>query len=305
MERPNKGKSVIKKLCNYVVFDIETTGLSHEYDEIIELAALRVRGGKIIDKFITLVKPKNPVDEFIVELTGITNEMLNNAPDIKDVFPDFIDFVGNDIMIAHNANFDINFVYDFASLFEIPFSNDFVDTYRFSRKINTNIKNHKLKTLVREFSIQTKGLHRAESDAMVTHSLYNSFLEKCTKENINIDSLGVSKPRQKIDLKSVSTTNTDFDEDNYCFDKSFCFTGKMVKYSKKDAAQIVVDNGGRVENTVTMNLDVLVLGDADYQKSMYGEKSNKHKKAEDYIILGLEIDIIDEATFLSFIEKAK
>ena len=80
--RTGKGKSLLQFPNNYVVFDLETTGLDSNYDEIIEIGALRVRNNKIVEQFTTLIKPEYPIDEFITELTGITNEMVNDSPNI-------------------------------------------------------------------------------------------------------------------------------------------------------------------------------------------------------------------------------
>lgn len=95
-----------------LVIDLETTGLDPSYDEIIELAAVRVENKAIVPEFQSLVKPSFPIDGFITELTGITNEMLSNAPSVDAVLPSFFDYAGQSTVVAHNANFDVNFLYD-------------------------------------------------------------------------------------------------------------------------------------------------------------------------------------------------
>ena len=110
--REQKGKSLIDIPNNYVVFDIETTGLDPEFDEIIEIGAVKIKDGIKIDTFNSLIKPEYEIDEFITELTGITNEMVENAPSIDEVLPKFMDFIKDYIIIGHNVNFDINFFYD-------------------------------------------------------------------------------------------------------------------------------------------------------------------------------------------------
>ena len=110
--RDKKGQSLLLFPNEYIVFDIETTGLDASYDEIIEIGALKIKNNEIVDKFTSLIKPKYPIDEFITELTGITNEMVKDAPLINEVLPRFIDFIGDEILVGHNINFDINFVYD-------------------------------------------------------------------------------------------------------------------------------------------------------------------------------------------------
>ena len=132
LQRDKKGISTIDIINDYCVIDIETTGLDSKYDEIIEISALKVRNNKVIDQYTNLVKPKQRIfvdndekdfcvengekvkyiDEFITDLTGITNQMLQNAPNISEVLPSFNEFVKDDVLIGHNVNFDINFLYD-------------------------------------------------------------------------------------------------------------------------------------------------------------------------------------------------
>src|SRR5699024_10886253 len=98
--------------------------------------AIKVKNNKIVSKFNSLVKPQNEIDDYITELTGITNEMVKDAPTIEEILPDFMDYIGNDILIGHNVNFDINFIYD--NLYRNKFNvltNDFIDTMRISRKL--------------------------------------------------------------------------------------------------------------------------------------------------------------------------
>lgn len=110
--RELKGKSLIEIPNKYIAFDIETTGLDPMYDEIIEIGAIKIEDGKEIETFSTLIKPEYEIDEFITELTGITNEMVMDAPKINEVLPKFMDFIKDSIILGYNVNFDINFIYD-------------------------------------------------------------------------------------------------------------------------------------------------------------------------------------------------
>ena len=152
-KRPLKGTSSICFPNNYVLIDIETTGLSPDYDEIIELAAIKVCNNEIIDTFSSFVKPSFEIDEFITELTGITNSMVSNAPDITSVIDKYLDFIGENIIIGHNVNFDINFIYDFAQKNGYNFSNDFVDTMRLFRKLHPELKHHRLSDMCSLYKI--------------------------------------------------------------------------------------------------------------------------------------------------------
>ena len=134
--RDHKGHSLLTFPSRYVVLDLETTGLDPQYDDIIEVAAIRIVDGAAEGSFSSLVNPGYPIDEFITDLTGITDDMLSSAPSLDFVLPALLSFVGADIVVGHNVNFDINFIYDSCSARSLaPFSNDFVDTMRISRSL--------------------------------------------------------------------------------------------------------------------------------------------------------------------------
>lgn len=171
--RPLKGKSLLCFPDSYVVIDIETTGLSPAYEEIIELAALKVENGKPVSSFQELVYPRMIVSPFIESLTGITNNMLKNARPIEEVINDFISFTGTDtIIVGHNVNFDINFIYDKLMRTDgRAFSNDFVDTLRLARKYLPQLSHRSLGDLTEYFSIEVKTAHRALADCFSTYEV--------------------------------------------------------------------------------------------------------------------------------------
>ena len=164
----------INNNVDYVVFDLETTGLSPFKDEIIEIGAVRVdKDGKIVGTFTTLVKPSQPVSEFIQNLTGISNKMLSDAPSIYTVLPRFVDFVGDSILVGHNVTFDIAFVQQKAKIYkETKFLNPYVDTLSLTRKVYPNLKSYKLQDLIKEFDLKTYAAHRALADVVATQQLF-------------------------------------------------------------------------------------------------------------------------------------
>ena len=136
--RPHKGHNILSAPDTYTVIDIETTGLDSRYCEIVEMSALRYAGGNLSSSFSTLVKPAEPIDEFITELTGITNDMVSDAPSISAAIKQFYDFIGSDILVGYNVNFDINFIYDvLQETHGIDFTNDFVDVMRLAKIISS------------------------------------------------------------------------------------------------------------------------------------------------------------------------
>ena len=171
--RPHKGRSILTAPDTYTVIDIETTGLDSRYCEIIEMSALRYVSGNLSDTFSTLVKPAEPIDEFITELTGITNDMVSDAPPISTAIKRFYDFIGSDILVGYNVNFDINFLYDnMEEHINTYLSNDYVDTLRIARKVLPNLRHHKLDDLITYFHLTQRNEHRALNDCVLTNQVY-------------------------------------------------------------------------------------------------------------------------------------
>lgn len=169
-----KGKSLIRFPESYVVIDIETTGLSPLCDEIIEISAIKVENNSIIETFSFLIKPKcNSLSYFITKLTGITNKMLASAPSISEILPQFSEFIGDSILIGHNVNFDINFLYDeFQKILKTKLNNDFVDTMQIARRLYPELAHHKLKDVAEKHGVCTKGAHRGLKDCEITQAVF-------------------------------------------------------------------------------------------------------------------------------------
>lgn len=167
---------------NYTVIDIETTGLSCEKNEIIELSALKIRDNKIVDEFSSLVKPAGHINSFIRGLTGISDELVKDASDITKVLPNFISFIDNDTVLGHNVKFDLRFIkYNLKKHFQKDFNNAAVDTMRVSRKYCTELTSHRLQVLAEHFNISTKGHHRALKDCEITNDVYQNIKNGLSK----------------------------------------------------------------------------------------------------------------------------
>lgn len=172
MKRKYKGKCITHPQTHYIVLDIETTGFNYPSANIIEICAKKYDNHQYIDTFKTLIKPNGTINDFITNLTGITNAMVHIAPYPHEVLPDFLIFIEDTPLIAHNANFDINFLYDTCiDVLGTPITNDFIDTLELARRFVKDSKNHKLETLAQHFNLDTPN-HRAEQDVDVTQALY-------------------------------------------------------------------------------------------------------------------------------------
>ena len=167
-----------------VVFDIETTGLSNRTCKIIEIGAVKIKAGKIIDKFNIFVDPECTIPEEITKLTSITNEDVKGAPKEREAIEMFLEFAGEELLIAHNANFDIGFIRVAAERHEIPFNNPYLDTLGLSRYVNPELKNHKLDTIVEHYKIGDFHHHRASDDAEVLARIFIEMLKRLKKEGI-------------------------------------------------------------------------------------------------------------------------
>lgn len=306
IERILKGKSTIDLLSDYIVFDIETTGLDSSYDEVIEIGAIKVKNNKIVSKFNSLVKPKNEMDEYITELTGITNEMVKDAPTIEEILPDFMNYIGNDILIGHNVNFDINFIYDnlYRNKFDV-LTNDFIDTMRISRKLLPELPHHRLIDLAKYFKIDSTNNHRSLKDCEITMNVYENLKEIALQKYGNVDEFKNTFKKHKkegLRAKDIISTNTEFDVDNLFYDKYVAITGTLEKMLRKEAMQIIVDLGGHCEDGVTKKTNFLILGNNDYNPILRGKKSSKLIKAETLKLEGKDIEIISENVFYDIID---
>ena len=173
------------KDTTFVVVDIETTGLCFDADEIIEIGAVKILNNEIIDRFSSLVKPKRLVPTNIINLTGITNEMLKSAPSIEQVLPSFMEFLNDGIFVAHNAEFDSGFIRREASKHGFSFDNKILDTLALARIVFYKLKNHRLNTLAKELNIKMGSHHRAVDDANTDALILQELLTRINEAGIS------------------------------------------------------------------------------------------------------------------------
>lgn len=163
----------------FVVFDLETTGAKCPPCRVTEIGAYRVKNGAITEEFHTLINPETTIPAFISQLTGITDEMVRHAPKFREIALDFLDFIGDSVLVAHNAHFDMRFlnheigiVYD-----KYKLANPHLCTVQLSRKLLPHIENHRLNTVAQYFSVALVNHHRAAEDARATAQIFINLLE--------------------------------------------------------------------------------------------------------------------------------
>ena len=162
----------------YVAFDLETTGLSSQKDEIIEIGAVRMQGGKELDRFQTFVNPGRRLEQKIVELTGITDAMLADAPSIETVLPEFLEFVGDRVLVAHNADFDTGFIREACRKQGLPYGFTSVDTLILSQNLLPHLNKFKLDVVSNALSLPDFNHHRAGDDAVTCGLIFHKLTDK-------------------------------------------------------------------------------------------------------------------------------
>ena len=221
--------------------------------------------------------------------------MVADAPGIEDVLPRFLEFIGEDIVVGHNVHFDVNFLYDYAEDFDLePFSNDLVDTLRLSRRLYPELQSHKLSALAAHFGVEPDGEHRALADCVTTQKCLSA-MDAYAAQNGGI-------PESAEDLyrklsKTIVAETSDFDPDSLIYGRTFAFTGKLERMTRKEAMQAVVNAGGHCTDGVVAETNYLVLGNNDYCKAIKDGKSAKQKKAEKMKLNGADIESISESVF--------
>ncbi len=302
-----KGKSIIEFPNEYVVIDTETTGLDPRYDELIEVAGIKYVQGKEIERFSELIKPKNELDNFITELTGINDEMLINSRSEKDVIIDFREFLGDSILIGHNVNFDINFLYD--SLKEnhnIKLQNDFIDIIRIARKVLKHLDHHRLIDLILYYDLDNEGTHRALNDVLLTYQVFNKLIldihSNYESEEDFKRLFKRSYSNRSFKASDIVANDEYLDEESLLYQKNCVITGTLEKMTRKQAMQLIANIGGINQDRVTKKTNYLILGNLDYNHILKGKKSSKQKTAEKYKLEGQDIEILSENVFYELIE---
>ena len=170
----NKGKKLDQYVTDYVVFDLETTGISCYNDQVVEISAVKVSKGQVVEEFTSLVNPKCPIPYRASMVNGITDEMVKDAPAFDKVLADFLGFIGDHVLVGHNIHtFDMKFIYRDCEKFwgKVP-ENNYVDTLSLARMCLAELGHYKLTDLSEYYGVSTKGAHRALNDCRMNQIIY-------------------------------------------------------------------------------------------------------------------------------------
>jgi DNA polymerase-3 subunit alpha (Gram-positive type) len=235
---------------DYVAFDIETTGLNPKYEKIIEIGAVKVKDGKIADRFSTFVNPAKSIPERIVELTGICDEDLREAPYIEEVLDRFMEFAGDEVLLGHNLMFDYSFIKKAAVNQKKTFERNGIDTLRIARRFLNGLESRKLGFLCDYYNIHLDA-HRALNDAIAAHEIYqrlvgeyaaieeDTFVPKPLIYSVKKES--PITPRQLVLLKQLAQKYKLVCDDNVLYPVPEV-TGEYIdleKISKNEASRLI------------------------------------------------------------------
>lgn len=290
-----KGASLNEKANNYTVIDLETTSRYVNDCEVIELAAVKIENNKIIDTYETLVQPSDILPPAIINVTGITNEMLVHAPQIQDVIQEYIDFIGNDIVIGHNINaFDCNIIYDLCEAFGLKyFSNDFIDTLHFAQKCDISVPNYKLSTIAEYFGIKYDA-HRALNDCIANYQCYellkNKYIGRHKSTTIKINDQKLSLDLIKEEYSNISG-------------KIIVLTGDFKTGDRNEIKSFLEENGAFVKNSVSGKTNFVIIGAHGSNEWKFGTYGGKVDKALELQSKGKDVKIIKEEEFFECLKE--
>ncbi|WP_129597009.1 PolC-type DNA polymerase III [Anaerophilus nitritogenes] len=281
---------------SYIVFDIETTGLSSKNDKITEIGAVRITNGQIVERFNVLINPKIPIPPKIVELTGITDDMVKNEPTVEEMLPEFLDFIKNDPIVAHNASFDTGFIKENCRRMKLEFHNSIIDTLRLSKILLPHLKRYKLNIIAKELNVTLENHHRAVDDAQATAEIFIKFLDLLKEKGIEKLNEVNDLYQKSVDVKKLDTFHIIILVKNYTGLKNLY---KIISTSHMD---YFYKRPRIPKSLLSQYREGLIIGTAceagELYKSLIGNKSQREidniAKYYDY----LEIQPIENNQFL-------
>ncbi len=187
----------------FIVFDLETTGLNKYTEGITEIGAVKIKDGKIVDRYSTFVNPEKPIPEKIISLTGISNEMVADADTIDKILPEFLEFCHGGVLVAQNAKFDTGFIKVACKRCNSEYNFPVIDTLILARCLHPELPNHKLDTLTKHYNVALVNHHRAVDDAEATAEVFI----KMTDELKKMENADLSELNNVFDLRSAAKKN--------------------------------------------------------------------------------------------------
>lgn len=307
MASVNRNKGNLKYFFpdEYVVLDIETTGLSNQFDNIIEIGAVKIKNDTELESFSTLVNPSYPtpfeLSPFISDLTGITSSMIaSKGLSMHNALESFLSFIGDSILVAHNASFDINFLYDaIYSEFNLEFHNDYVDTMQIAKRhAFLDMDHHRVSDFVDLFDLNFypgfTQAHRALNDAWIEKQIFD--LEKNKLGGNWVKKQNVRK--QTSVIIDIPKPNLNTDQKTILFEKNVCITGKFKEFNRSELVELIASLGAKFQPGIRVNTNILLIGDDKGPRS----STSKQKSAERFNENGkANISLLTESELLKIL----
>ncbi|MCI8999409.1 MAG: PolC-type DNA polymerase III [Clostridia bacterium] len=215
----------------YCVLDIETTGISFRTEKITELGAVKYRNGEIVEEFECFVNPEKPIPEDVVAITHITDEMVKEAGTIEEVLPKFLEFIGDSVIVAHNADFDVGFIKYNAQLLGYKLENTYIDTLRLAKDLFPDYKKYKLGIIAEKLGIKVEVAHRALDDVMTLVKVFQVMLDMLKQKGAKIIEDIDKLEEGQADFKKLPTYHAIILAKNYVGLKNLY---KLISYSHLD-----------------------------------------------------------------------
>lgn len=291
---------------NFTSIDFETA--NRKRTSACSIGMAKVRDGKIVDTYYDLIQPYPNEFEFInISIHGITPEMVDGSPTLLDAWPGIIDFIEEDVLVAHNVSFEQSVINQYMLKYNMPLPNlEYLCTLYMTKVNYPRRMAYKLDDLAKDLLGREVNHHHALEDAIACAELaihnISKFREQDPRELIKV--LYETPQSQKIEWKKLTgtkPTKEELDPNHELFNKKIVLTGILHTMSREKAVQMLVDCGASYQSSVTKNTNILVVGDIEYQQSMFGNLSSKHRAALLLKDAGRPIEILTEEEFLKIV----
>lgn len=293
----HKGEEHPAFLNDYTLLDIETTGLRTYRDRVTELGAIKVHKGKVVDQYSHLVAypGSNRVPAFITRLNGITAvKIKQNGIPVARAIHDFRSFIGDDVIVGYNVNFDLNFIYDLAKKYHQPeLTNNYVDVLRLARFAYPEWRHHRLLDCMQQMGIAQVEQHRGLDDSIATKTVYDHLRQKFTP--------ALLKKAQK-EIKNIDLTRTRVDgkwrRRDPVWTKKIVLTGHL-HMDQAQGQEMIKNMGGQLQRQVQSSTNYLIMGDHDF----FSHQNPELNRARALIKKGQKISRLSESFFLNMLDS--
>lgn len=293
-----KGMETPAFLQDYTLLDIETTGLSPYRDRATELGAIKVRNGEIVDEYSHLVAydKSNRVPAFITKLNGITEEkIINEGIPVAEAIHDFRQFIGDDVIIGYNVNFDLNFIYDLAKKYHLPeLNNNYVDVLRLARAYYPKERHNRLIDCMQRAGIAQVEQHRGLDDSIDTKKVYDDFHAHFTPDLL----VQAQKKIKNFSLTDEKLSPWQIGFRNPVNNKKIVLTDHL-KMNLEDANKMIDNLGGQAQGRLAMETNYLIFGDHDF----FSRDNDDLNKAQELNHEGADIKHLSESFFLNMLDN--